>query len=53
MVVHAHSDIASGRPESPVLAGDPKTLPCSSPATRIFAELSTTLGHTFTPNPQQ
>ncbi|GGG69697.1 serine hydrolase [Kocuria dechangensis] len=54
VVVQVNSDIASGDcPESPVLADDPKTLPCLSPATRIFAELSTTLGHTFTPNPQR
>jgi len=54
VVVQANSDIASGNcPESPVLADDPKTLPCSSPATRIFAEVSTALGHTFTPNPER
>ncbi|MGQ1838280.1 serine hydrolase [Kocuria turfanensis] len=54
VVVQVNSDIASGDcPESPVLADDPRTLPCSAPATRIFAELSTALGHTFTPNPQQ
>lgn len=54
VVVLVNSDIASGNcPESPVLAGDPRTLPCSGPATRIFAELSTALGHTFTPNPQE
>jgi D-alanyl-D-alanine carboxypeptidase len=54
VVVQVNSDIASGDcPESPVLADDPKTLPCLSPATRIFADLSTTLGRTFTPNPQR
>jgi D-alanyl-D-alanine carboxypeptidase len=54
VVVQVNSDIASGDcPESPVPADDPKTLPCLSPATRIFAEVSTALGHTFTPNPQQ
>ncbi|MRG59700.1 serine hydrolase [Agromyces sp. CFH 90414] len=53
VVVQTNSDIASGDcDESPVRASDPRTLPCSSPATRIFAALSTTLGHTFTPNPQ-
>ncbi len=54
VVVQATSDIPSGDcPESPVLADDPRTLPCATPATRIFAELSTALGHTFTPNPER
>ncbi|WP_344124784.1 serine hydrolase domain-containing protein [Kocuria aegyptia] len=54
VVVQATSDIPSGDcPESPVLADDPKTLPCATPATRIFAEVSTALGHTFTPNPER
>ncbi|MEX5234842.1 serine hydrolase domain-containing protein [Kocuria arenosa] len=54
VVVQATSDIASGDcPESPVLADDPRTLPCATPATRIFAEVSTALGHTFTPNPER
>jgi D-alanyl-D-alanine carboxypeptidase len=54
VVVQATSDIASGDcPESPVLADDPKALPCATPATRIFAEVSTALGHTFTPNPER
>lgn len=41
------------RGRSAVLADDPRTLPCASPATRIFAEVSTALGHTFTPNPER
>jgi D-alanyl-D-alanine carboxypeptidase len=54
VVVQATSDIPSGDcPESPVLADDPRTLPCATPATRIFAEVSTALGHTFTPNPER
>ncbi|KUG56355.1 serine hydrolase [Kocuria rosea subsp. polaris] len=54
VVVQATSDIASGDcPESPVLADDPRTLSCATPATRIFAGLSTALGHTFTPNPER
>lgn len=36
-----------------MLADDPRTLPCATPATRIFAEVSTALGHTFTPNPER
>ena len=52
VVVQANSDIASGDcPESPILAGDPRTLVCSAPATRMFVALSTALGHTFTPPP--
>lgn len=52
VVVQANSDIASGDcAESPTLADDPRTLVCSAPATRIFVQLSTALGHTFTPPP--
>ena len=52
VVVQANSDIASGDcAESPVLTDDPRTLVCSAPAVRIFVELSTALGHTFTPPP--
>ena len=54
VVVQVNSDIASGDcPESPVLTDDPRNTICSSPATRIFVGLSTALGRTFTPRPQQ
>lgn len=53
VVVQVNSDIASGDcDESPTLTDDPRDLPCSSPATRIFVALSTALGHTFEALPQ-
>jgi D-alanyl-D-alanine carboxypeptidase len=54
VIVQANSDIASGDcSATPVLTDDPRDAACSSPATRIFAGLSTALGHTFTPLPQK
>ncbi len=54
VVVQTNSDIASGNCAlSPTLTDDPRTSPCSSPATAIFVPVSGALGHTFTPNPQQ
>lgn len=53
VIVQANSDIASGQcSQSPVLANNPVDVPCLSPATRVFAALSTALGHSFTPLPQ-
>jgi D-alanyl-D-alanine carboxypeptidase len=53
VAVQTNSDIASGSCDSsPTLADDPRDLPCSAPATRVFVALSNALGHTFTPNPQ-
>jgi len=54
VIVQTNSDIASGDcPQSPTLTDDPRDAVCASPATRMFVALSTVLGHTFTPNPQQ
>jgi D-alanyl-D-alanine carboxypeptidase len=54
IVVQTNSDIASGDcPESPTLTDDPREALCSAPATRIFVDLSTAVGHTFTPLPQR
>lgn len=54
VVVQVNSDIASGScDESPTLTDDPKELPCSSPATRIFVALSTALGRPFNAIPRQ
>jgi D-alanyl-D-alanine carboxypeptidase len=49
VIALANSDIASGNCEQPTLIGNPKDLPCSSPATRIFVSISTELGNTFVP----
>ncbi len=52
VAVAVNSDINSGNcPESPTLTDDPRTAVCSSPATRVFAAVSTAMGHPFTPNP--
>ncbi|MBV9358296.1 MAG: beta-lactamase family protein [Chloroflexi bacterium] len=54
VAVQTNSDIASGNcAESPTLTDDPRTSPCSSPATAIFVPVSEALGHPFTPNPQR
>ncbi|WP_211195993.1 serine hydrolase domain-containing protein [Agromyces sp. H66] len=53
VVVLANSDIPSGDcTDSKTLADDPGTEPCMDPAVRIFAAVSTALGHTFTPLPK-
>jgi len=36
-----------------VLKDNPRDIACMSPATRVFAALSTALGHTFTPLPEK
>jgi D-alanyl-D-alanine carboxypeptidase len=52
VIVQVNSDIASGNCEqSPTLIDDPGAAVCRAPATRMFVELSTALGHTFTPPP--
>jgi D-alanyl-D-alanine carboxypeptidase len=52
VVVMVNSDIPSGNcPETPTLTDNPTDIPCSSPATRIFVDLSKALGHTFGPIP--
>jgi D-alanyl-D-alanine carboxypeptidase len=54
VAVQTNSDIASGNcAVSPTLTDDPRTTPCSSPATAIFVPVSEALGHPFTPIPQQ
>lgn len=53
VAVQANSDIASGACEhSPTLTDDPGDEICSTPATRIFVELSTVLGSTYNPPPR-
>ena len=49
VVTMTNSDIASGdcSPEFTTLEDDPRNLPCSAPATRIFVALSEALGHPF------
>ena len=51
VVTMTNSDIPSGncRPEFVTLTDDPRNIPCSAPATRIFVALSKVLGHPFTP----
>lgn len=50
VVVMTNSDIASGAcTKSPTLHDS--DLPCMAPATRVFVELASALGHPFTPNP--
>ncbi|MCD9625716.1 serine hydrolase domain-containing protein [Rhabdothermincola salaria] len=52
VIVAVNSDIASGDcEESPVLQGDPRALPCSNPATRVFVGVSEALGNPFHPQP--
>jgi D-alanyl-D-alanine carboxypeptidase len=51
VVVQANSDISSGTcTDSPTLADDPHTETCSTPAARVFMELSKVLGREFVPN---
>ncbi|MEF2979129.1 serine hydrolase domain-containing protein [Subtercola sp. YIM 133946] len=52
VVVQTNSDIASGDCSvSPTLSDNPSEQVCAAPAVRMFAALSTALGHPYTPPP--